>query len=177
MSKKVFTGDKWCRKTLQIPFVWVEDFQNSPTNQGGRSRISEMRHLEIWELGPLWESRFSGVVVTIFEKCQHVFGGLRRHVVFFSRKSPLNDGFLKIVENIYFLVKTLISWYVYKWWNFTKQILGGKRHSTPKRRSFWAAGGRQSIGSGTNLLSPSVDGSEIRRSPLEVGTRWASYQL
>ena len=124
----------------------------------------------------LRESLFRSCCYNLWE-VPTCFWWVKETCCFFSRKSPLNDGFLKIVENIYFLVKTLISWYVYKWWNFTKQILGGKRHSTPKRRSFWAAGGRQSIGSGTNLLSPSVDGSEIRRSPVEVGTRWASYQL
>ena len=36
--------------------------------------------------------------------------------------------------------------------------------------AFELHGGRQSIGSGTKLLSPSVDGSETRRSPVEVGT-------
>lgn len=72
VSKKVFTGDTWCRKALQIPFVWVEDFQNSPTNQGGRSRISEMRHLEIWELGEpflrFWGANVPSKVFYHFER-------------------------------------------------------------------------------------------------------------
>ena len=99
------------------------------------------------------ESRFSGVVVTIFEKCQHVFGGLRRHVVFFSEIS-IKWWFLKDCwkhpiswSKPSFLGRSIND----KWWNFTKQILGGKKFIAPRNSetvsdlsdlwSFWAARG------------------------------------
>lgn len=79
---------------IRLPRWTIKNFRNeAPGN------------LEIWELGeaflqfyskgfgremfpksvlPPWESRFSGVAVTIFGKCQRVFAGLRRRAVGFG---------------------------------------------------------------------------------------------